>query len=514
MLRRGPFRKLGHARVSLACHPQANRNGLVGCGSFNDACGNLDLVLVWQILFISIAIMAIIVIPFTVFYYEADDEGVGARKRAPDDLLKRCTDTTNCSRSLGSAFLYTTITVIITALVVAIPFAFLNTTEIPYKVTTISTSNANFFYSAQTTPAQKGCGKSAGCTFSDATLELTVSFVVWLAAMLMLGGWVVFIFYAGVGLVALPLDGINAFRDRPKVLTVAEARNIKQNLLDKTKKLLAAATELGEQITSASTSRLSWSEKRKFKREEKEAVRRLRVLTDSLDDEVLEYQTCEPRAYREHYNPIVPYLKLVGSIVGIVVSVCWVAQIILVVLIQPPVDPLLNNMFAALDGVADFIGTALFALFTFYLLLAVIRGNLKFGTRFFIIKLHPMKPGRTLINSFLFNLLFVLLCVLPVVQLSEDAFTGYTRLTDAGVIFGTQVQYMQFFRYIFETKAHIYALLGVMFLSFLYFLMYPSDREYHSQVMKSIQTQVAQRRTDARRDIDWAGGAGIELKER
>ena len=501
--------------TTLSCAVlQANRNGLVGCGSFNEACGNLNLVLLWQILFVAIAGMVVLVIPFTVFYYETDDEGVGARKRAPDDMLKRCTDTTNCSRSLGAAFLYTIITLVICGMLVAIPFAFLNSTQIPYKVTTVSTTNGAFFFQAQSPAPHKGCGKGAGCTFSDANLEMTVSFVVWLAAMMLLAGWVVFIFYAGVGLVALPLDGINAFRDRPKVLTVAEARNIKKNLRDKTQKLLDAATELGGQITGASTARMTWGEKRKFKREEKEAVRKLRVLTDALDDEVVQYQTCEPRAYREHYNPIVPYLQLVGSLFGIVITVCWLVQIILVVLIDPPVDPFLNNLFSVFDGTADFIGTALFAVFTFYLLLAVIRGNLKFGTRFFVIQLHPMKVGKTLINSMLFNLLFVLLCTLPVVQLSEAAFQGYTRLTDAGVIFGTQVQYMEFFRYIFEPKAQIYALLGVAFLSFIYFMLYPSDREYHNGVMKAIQAQVATRRKEARRDIDWAGGAGIEMKGR
>ena len=467
--------------------------------------------LVWYILFIAIAAMLLVIIPFTIFYYEADDEGHNAHKKNPNSAVRRCVDTTNCRRSMASAFLYTTITLIICSALVAIPFAFLNTAEIPLKSTSISSTNAAFFFPATAQSATPGCASAQGCNFESTTLDLEVSFIIWLAASILLVGWVIFIFYAGVGIVALPLDGINAFRDRPKVLKASEAANIRKALLQKTLNLLSSATELGNQLVDGTTASMSWSDKRKFKREEAEAVRKMRVLADALDDEVIQYQTCEPQAYREHYNPLVPYLKLIGSVVGIVVSILWLVQIILVVLIQPQVHPFLNDIFNFFDGVADFIGTALFALFTFYLLLCVIRGNLKFGTRFFIIKLHPMKPGKTLINSFLFNLMFVLLAVLPVVSLSVDAFAGYTRLTDAGVIFGTQIEFMQFFRYIFETNAQIYAFLGVAFLSLVYFIMYPSDKEYHKQVLKSIQTRIVHQRQEVHRAVEWGGGAAVEM---
>jgi LMBR1 domain-containing protein 1 len=490
---------------------QANRAGVVGCGSYNDTCGEINTVVVWYILFVAIAVMLLVVIPFTIFYYEADDEGHASHKKNPNSAVRRCSDTTNCRRSLASAFLYTTITLIICSALIAIPFAFLNTAEIPLKTTTVSTIDSGLFFPASSQSANKGCGSPSGCNFEATTLNLEVSFIIWLAAALMLAGWVVFIFYAGVGIIALPLDGINAFRDRPKVLKASEAANIRKALLQKTQNLLASATDLGKQLVDGSAVGMSWSDKRKFKQEEAASVRKLRVLADALDDDVVQYQTCEPRAYREHYNPIVPYLKLLGSVGGIVISLLWLVQIVLVVLIQPQVHPFLNEIFIFFDGVADFIGTALFALFTFYLLLCVIRGNLKFGTRFFIIKLHPMKPGKTLINSFLFNLMFVLLAVLPVVSLSVDSFAAYTRLTDAGVIFGTQIEFLQFFKYVFETNAQIYAFLGVAFLSLVYFIMYPSDKEYHKQVLKSIQARITLQRKEVNQAVEWGGGAAVEM---
>jgi LMBR1 domain-containing protein 1 len=46
-------------------------------------------------------------------------------------------------------------------------------------------------------------------------------------------------------------------------------------------------------------------------------------------------------------------------------------------------------------------------------------------------------------NSFLFNLLLILLCSLPVVQFSTIAFADYARFTNVNQIFGVQIKYLQ-----------------------------------------------------------------------
>ena len=47
------------------------------------------------------------------------------------------------------------------------------------------------------------------------------------------------------------------------------------------------------------------------------------------------------------------------------------------------------------------------AIFSLYLLFAVVKGINKFGTRFALISVFPMKPHNTLMNSFLFNTAYV-----------------------------------------------------------------------------------------------------------
>jgi len=66
-----------------------------------------------------------------------------------------------------------------------------------------------------------------------------------------------------------------------------------------------------------------------------------------------------------------------------------------------------------------------------YLLVAVMGGVFKVGVRCFCMTLHPMRYGKTLINAFMFNTMFVLLCAIPVVQFCTEAFNSCVPRTHA-----------------------------------------------------------------------------------
>jgi LMBR1 domain-containing protein 1 len=54
---------------------------------------------------------------------------------------------------------------------------------------------------------------------------------------------------------------------------------------------------------------------------------------------------------------------------------------------------------------------------------------LKLGIRFAFFTIHPMEVGKTMMNSFLFNVGVVLLCEIPVIQFCSEAFSIYARVT-------------------------------------------------------------------------------------
>jgi LMBR1 domain-containing protein 1 len=85
------------------------------------------------------------------------------------------------------------------------------------------------------------------------------------------------------------------------------------------------------------------------------------------------------------------------------------------------------------------------AIFSLYLLFCVVAGNFKFGMRFLCITLHPMKINGTYMNSFMFNLILILLSTFPVIEFCAEAFAGYARFSNIYQFFGVQMKYLIFF---------------------------------------------------------------------
>ena len=175
------------------------------------------------------------------------------------------------------------------------------------------------------------------------------------------------------------------------------------------------------------------------------------------------------------YNPLIPYIAFL-----------WVSSALSFPSVDianyslhhsyPPFYPLLNDYFAWFDGWFPLFGTLSVAIFTVYLLLCAIKGCFKFGLRFLLIDLHPMRPGRTYMRSFMFNIGMVLLCALPSVQFAQEAFSDYARFTVVRQIFGVQIENLQFFQYFWTNNVFIYAFLAFTFLTMLYLACKPGDK--------------------------------------
>jgi len=94
----------------------------------------------------------------------------------------------------------------------------------------------------------------------------------------------------------------------------------------------------------------------------------------------------------------------------------------------------------------------LLAAFTSYLVMAIIKGNVKFGEKFpFLFTIHPLRPGETLMNSFLFNVSLIMISIFALVQFITNAFLQYVRLTVVDIYFNLLIQNMKFFNIFYST---------------------------------------------------------------
>ncbi|THG21032.1 hypothetical protein TEA_020517 [Camellia sinensis var. sinensis] len=161
--------------------------------------------------------------------------------------------------------------------------------------------------------------------------------------------------FGGVGFACLPLGLIFSFFRRPKVV-ITRSQYIKE------------ATELGKK------------------------ARELKKAADALRQE--EKSGSKGRKWRKNVKAVEKELLLLEEDVKaleemLIVSVAWIAHIVIYLLINPPLSPFLNGVFIKLDDVWGLLGTAAFAFFCFYLLLAVIAGAMMLGMRLVFITIHP-----------------------------------------------------------------------------------------------------------------------------
>ena len=149
----------------------------------------------------------------------------------------------------------------------------------------------------------------------------------------------------------------------------------------------------------------------------------------------------------------------------------WLLHICIFMLPNTPLDSFLNNLFIELSvpGFSLF-GVCAFAFYAFWLLLATMKGNFRFGLRVPCFRIFPMDIGETMMNSFLANCWLILISSLVVVQFCAMAFPVYARNTKIDLLFGTQIRYLRFFSIFFDDNIFIWAflvfsLIGVCFRS-------------------------------------------------
>lgn len=433
--------------------------------------------LVWQIVYIVLAVMICFIIPFAFFYYEND----------LDDDEKPASWFDSQS---GMAFKYTLALAAVFLIVLGIMYAFLNTAHVPVVSYSVSANayttgdgrhipswvmNLDDSVAASTPSILPGQPDActldkAGdrCTTAKIDWKIPVSFPLFLIAFMAFLGWFFFVIFVGVGFFALPMDLIQEYTTRPTPMTTKTYFDERGMLGQRAKQLI----NIAQQLQIAMEKHHTGSQKRQEQRD-------LRNLEKHYFYLKKDYQILTIAYKLRGGNPLVYLLKLFGGIIFGGISLSWWLHICIFILPAKPADPFLNTLFVTLtDKVPSFplFGVLAFALWSFHLLFCVVKGNFRLGVRFLFIKLYPMEIGNTLMNAFLFNTWIILLTAVPAVQFCVEAFPIYTSDTQASIMFGTQIKYLEFFRYFFLNNVFIIALLCISALTVLFLIICPRNK--------------------------------------
>ncbi|GAU47804.1 hypothetical protein TSUD_263360 [Trifolium subterraneum] len=307
------------------------------------------------------------------------------------------------------------------------------------------------------------CSAYSASPSSEKTWTMRATFPEYVVALATIVGSVLFSIFGGVGIACLPLGLIFSFIRRPKAV-ITRSQYIKEatELGKKAKELKKAAESLHQEERAGSKGR-------KFRKNVKSVEKEL----FQLEEDVKLLEEMYPQGEQAETTwalTVLGYLaKFVLGILGLIVSVAWIAHIIIYLLINPPLSPFLNEVFIKLDDIWGLLGTAAFAFFCFYLLLAVIAGAMMLGLRLVFVTIHPMKWGGTLMNSFLFNVGLILLCSISVIQFCSTAFAYYAQATAAQEIFGHTLESLRGIKYLYKYNVFQIAFVVLAGLTFVYY---------------------------------------------
>lgn len=476
---------LAGATVLLLPLDVANSEGYPGCAGYDtQICGGINMVLFWDIFYYSIPAVVFLLIPFMTFYYEADDgmlmagTAIGAKPNS----------------RLIEAVKYEVAVLIIFGLLFVIGFLFLGESSVrvieyvgriedgEYFATPDGGAGAYFntTYLANSNMTNAEWALMSSHIIKKIDITIPVSIPTFFAAGMAFLGWSFFAVFGGIGLAALPLDLILAFVHRPKRMDPAEFADAQLSIRQRVNELVdigqAFKLERDERASSASGSRGGWARGLTQQgRKERAEFNEFKKAVFLLEADVEEFLASS--AKYDKYNPLIPWFSLLGGIVAVILSVAWVAHIIIYVMPPKPLFSFLNDYFQWFDKWFPLLGVISVAVFTLYLLLCAVKGCFKFGIRFMWFTIHPMQVNKTYMSSFMFNVGLVLLCALPVVQLCVVAFPEYARYSNVVQVMGVQVMNIRILEWFFKANFFIYGLLGCAAITTFYLFCKPRDDE-------------------------------------
>ena len=431
----------------------------------------LNMKTIWYILFISIIVYVLILFPISSSFYEADD------------------DWTFCERYQHSLGWFIVYLVFFGGLSLVLYFT-IGRANIPvHSITCDYNSFINISNIINITDINNLCTVNR-----DDKIEMDVNFIVYAIAILTFVSWLIFSFFGGIGLAAVPLDFFYSFFTRPKSMSGRDLKKRKNLLLTELEDLKS----IGEEITDLEQkgANRKWfcsSDKRRYDNIKTEFTARY-----ALAEEEFHIVNASTEARLKNNLVILCYYCLLPfGVLSSILTILWIIQFSCSYFYRKngrPGYPFLSHLLIYFqDHEVSFLSFFLFTILCLYLLFCLIKGNFKFGVRFLCCwTIHPMKKDKTYMNSFIFNVSLILLGSCAITQFCTDTLYDYVSFTDIDSLFNVMVKNLIFFNIFYQYHIFQYIFFGVFVLSLIVLIARPADRREPSYAKHKVDSKEMQ----------------------
>ena len=420
--------------------------------------GGINMKLFWFIIFVITIIYILIIFPISSSLYEAQDEWTLGEK-------------------IKHSLCFFLIVIIFFVAITAILYSTIGKTDIPIKVIKCPKNEKNIFYESNI-PLDPP--KICQTLDKDSSIELKVNIIIYSVAVLTFVSWLVFALFGSIGLASVPIDFFISFINRPKNLNNSDVKERKKILFEEVEELQKLGEEVSEMERKGAQTKLFFTPtKRKYNRIKNEFVSRFALVQKEFD--ILN----KNNYIADNFAVVFYYLLIPLGILSTILTILWVIQFICSYFYilkglkdRRPGYPFLSYMLIFFqDHDVSFLSFLFFAILTLYLLFCVMKGNFQFGVRFLCCwSVHPMKKGKTYMNSFLFNISLVLLGSMAITQFVSDCLSDYIAFTDIDTLFNTLIKNLKFFKYFYRYYIFQYIFFVIFILSLIYLFYKPWEK--------------------------------------
>lgn len=272
--------------------------------------GGFPMQILWTIDLILVAIYSFIIIPFTIFFYEAEEEGKGI------------------AYQVKQALKWESIVIVIFSIITVILWIFIGIAEVPTTLLTSGIENGNLGF-------QTSCINCTRIEPNQNFVNYRISFPLYVISMLTFAGVFLFIVFGGIGLSAIPMDLFLYFKNRPKLIPKIIYNEEKDKICKRSKILL----EKGD-LLKKSFGKSQRAKTRRQKGRYNDFKSQVYLLQEDWDFLELSYgKGFGPRLFQI----ILGWIALPFGIITSGISVIWFLHMIIFVVAN--INPFLNTLF-------------------------------------------------------------------------------------------------------------------------------------------------------------------------
>eukprot|EP00796_Vickermania_ingenoplastis_P013416 gene13416-9231_t len=385
----------------------------------------LNTQLMWKIMMWLMAAFALVICPFTTFYYESYDP-----------------EKPNRTKQVVRAFTITGVIFLVFLVVSLICYTQVGVATIPFHAYIHNPENVIPDAVSYTS------------VYTVETFEVEVDYEVYVFGLLCVIGWIAFLVYGGVGIAAYPINTFRDFLNRPKRLSSSQFAEEMGVILDKSEALMEMCVEMKNKargpISRADATRIN-----------------------ILRNEVMELEDYQARLIYTFTtaggSPFFIYGRLVLAIISICLALLWIVQIFVYNTFD--LSPCVNVVLIELGTLFPLLGVLAYGVMAFYLMWATFNGQIALGLRLVFFQIYPMKKHDTLLNALLFNSFLMLLTSFAVVQFVSRSFRDYAPLSSINGLMNVYIIRLKGVGFIIAWAQFL--VVGVSLLSVLWLIMCP-----------------------------------------